>query len=45
MGDTEYLAAFKYIVIPIARQYNPDIVIVSAGFDAAEGHEDSVSII
>ncbi|CAG8446579.1 1716_t:CDS:10 [Diversispora eburnea] len=42
MGDIEYLAAFKYIVMPIARQYNPDLVIVSAGFDAAEGHEDAI---
>ncbi|CAG8522961.1 15584_t:CDS:10 [Acaulospora morrowiae] len=42
MGDTEYIAAFEYIVLPIARQYNPDLVIVSAGFDAAEGHEDGI---
>ncbi|CAG8458497.1 9441_t:CDS:10 [Dentiscutata erythropus] len=39
MGDTEYVAAFKHIVMPIAMQYNPDLVIVSAGFDAAEGHD------
>ncbi|CAG8475385.1 4379_t:CDS:2 [Racocetra fulgida] len=39
-----YVAAFKHIVMPIAMQYNPDLVIVSAGFDAAEGHDDFVSI-
>jgi len=38
MGDAEYLAAFRTIVMPIAREYNPEIVIVSAGFDAAAGH-------
>ncbi|RIB03596.1 hypothetical protein C2G38_2049143 [Gigaspora rosea] len=44
MGDTVYVAAFKHIVMPIAVQYNSDLVIVSAGFDTAEGHDDYVSI-
>lgn len=38
LGDAEYLAAFRTIVMPIAREYSPDIVLVSAGFDAASGH-------
>ncbi|XP_006865396.1 PREDICTED: histone deacetylase 7 isoform X2 [Chrysochloris asiatica] len=38
MGDPEYLAAFRTIVMPIAREFSPDLVLVSAGFDAAEGH-------
>lgn len=38
MGDAEYIAAFRTIVMPIARYFNPDIVLVSAGFDAAAGH-------
>lgn len=74
MGDAEYLAAFRTIVMPIARvsdgpndlfkvliasismyvplsyfwknkfvftflkEYAPDLVLVSAGFDAASGH-------
>ncbi|XP_022087255.1 histone deacetylase 4-like isoform X3 [Acanthaster planci] len=38
MGDTEYLAAFRSVVLPIAREFSPDVVLVSAGFDAAEGH-------
>jgi histone deacetylase 6 len=37
MGDAEYLHAFQEVVIPIANEFNPDLVIVSAGFDAAEG--------
>nr|XP_015093543.1 histone deacetylase 7 isoform X5 [Vicugna pacos] len=38
MGDPEYLAAFRRVVMPIAREFSPDLVLVSAGFDAAEGH-------
>ncbi|XP_006888224.1 PREDICTED: histone deacetylase 7 isoform X2 [Elephantulus edwardii] len=38
MGDPEYLAAFRMVVMPIAQEYSPDLVLVSAGFDAAEGH-------
>ncbi|XP_063064829.1 histone deacetylase 6 isoform X2 [Engraulis encrasicolus] len=37
MGDPEYLAAFHHIVMPIAREFSPQLVLVSAGFDAARG--------
>ena len=37
MGDAEYMAAFDAVVMPIARSFNPDLVLVSAGFDAAAG--------
>lgn len=37
MGDSEYIAAFQQIVMPIAYQYNPDLILVSAGFDACVG--------
>ncbi|KAJ1493209.1 hypothetical protein T484DRAFT_1610676 [Baffinella frigidus] len=37
MGDAEYLLAFERVVMPIARSYNPELVLVSAGFDAAHG--------
>ncbi|XP_052780772.1 histone deacetylase 6-like isoform X1 [Mya arenaria] len=36
-GDNEYLAAFQQIVMPIAYEFAPDLVLVSAGFDAAIG--------
>ncbi|KND92534.1 Histone deacetylase clr3 [Tolypocladium ophioglossoides CBS 100239] len=39
MGDGEYMAAFQKIVIPISKEFNPDLVVVSAGFDAADGDE------
>ncbi|KAE9362747.1 histone deacetylase-like protein [Stipitochalara longipes BDJ] len=39
VGDGEYMAAFQRIVMPIAQEFNPDLVIVSAGFDAAAGDD------
>ncbi|XP_036925209.1 histone deacetylase 4 isoform X2 [Sturnira hondurensis] len=38
MGDAEYLAAFRMVVMPIANEFAPDMVLVSSGFDAVEGH-------
>ncbi|XP_036400901.1 histone deacetylase 4-like isoform X2 [Megalops cyprinoides] len=38
MGDAEYLAAFRTVVMPIAHEFAPDMVLVSSGFDAVEGH-------
>ncbi|KAF3823993.1 hypothetical protein GH733_008278 [Mirounga leonina] len=38
MGDAEYLAAFRTVVMPIANEFAPDVVLVSSGFDAVEGH-------
>ncbi|XP_039279130.1 histone deacetylase 6 [Nilaparvata lugens] len=35
MTGADYVAAFHHIVLPIAYQYNPQLVLVSAGFDAA----------
>lgn len=37
MGDAEYIAAFQQIVMPIAYQFNPELILVSAGFDACVG--------
>ncbi|KAF9977997.1 Histone deacetylase [Actinomortierella ambigua] len=42
MGDVEYIAAFWYVLLPIARQFGPDLVMVSAGFDAADGHANNI---
>ncbi|KAG8140160.1 hypothetical protein E2320_002940 [Naja naja] len=38
IGDVEYLTAFRTVVMPIAHEFSPDMVLVSAGFDAVEGH-------
>ena len=37
MGDAEYLGVFDRVLLPIARSFAPDLVLVSAGFDAAAG--------
>ncbi|XP_072238633.1 histone deacetylase 7-like isoform X2 [Leuresthes tenuis] len=42
IGDAEYLAAFRAVVMPIAHEFSPDVVLVSAGFDAVEGHSPSL---
>ncbi|KAI0644758.1 histone deacetylase complex protein [Trametes meyenii] len=39
MGDADYILAFQKIVMPIAMEFSPDLVIISAGFDAAEGDD------
>ncbi len=36
-GDREYLYVFQRILRPIVQEYNPELVLVSAGFDA---HKD-----
>ncbi|XP_048655630.1 histone deacetylase 9 isoform X13 [Marmota marmota marmota] len=38
MGDVEYLEAFRTVLMPVAKEFDPDMVLVSAGFDALEGH-------
>ncbi|RKP32901.1 hypothetical protein METBISCDRAFT_11348 [Metschnikowia bicuspidata] len=37
VGDADYVYAFQKIVIPIICEFDPDLIIVSAGFDAADG--------
>ncbi|XP_010549141.1 PREDICTED: histone deacetylase 15 [Tarenaya hassleriana] len=37
VGDNDYIFAFQQIVLPIASEFSPDFVIISAGFDAARG--------
>ncbi|KAG8379252.1 hypothetical protein BUALT_Bualt07G0069300 [Buddleja alternifolia] len=36
-GDADYLAVWDHILIPVAKEFNPDLIIISAGFDAAIG--------
>ena len=36
-GDCEYAAAFQCVIFPILSDFNPELIIVSCGFDAAEG--------
>jgi len=36
-GDAEYLRVYREIVAPVARAFDPELVLVSAGFDAFDG--------
>ncbi|HEX9350419.1 MAG TPA: histone deacetylase, partial [Gaiellaceae bacterium] len=33
-GDEDYLRAFEHVVEPAVREFEPELVVVSAGFDA-----------
>ena len=37
MGDAEYAAAFHHLLMPIFTAFGPDLVLISAGFDSADG--------
>jgi len=37
MGNVEYAAVMSELVLPLLQGFDPDLVLVSAGFDAARG--------
>lgn len=37
MGNEEYYAVWERVLMPIAREFQPNVVLVSAGFDGALG--------
>jgi hypothetical protein len=37
MNDADYKAAFNMVVMPLAYKFQPELVLISAGFDAAAG--------
>ncbi|XP_039273566.2 protein deacetylase HDAC6-like [Styela clava] len=37
MGNSEYYTAFERIVMPIAEEFKPNLVLVSSGFDSGKG--------
>ncbi|KAF9977453.1 Histone deacetylase hda1 [Actinomortierella ambigua] len=45
MGDSEYIYAFHKVVMPIAYEFAPDFVLVSAGFDAAKGDQIGENLV
>jgi acetoin utilization deacetylase AcuC-like enzyme len=32
-GDAEYIKAFEQVIVPLARRFNPQLILVSAGYD------------
>jgi acetoin utilization deacetylase AcuC-like enzyme len=37
LGDADYVLAFNEVLIPAAEAFQPELVLVSAGFDAHDG--------
>jgi len=37
MGNLEYAAAFSEVVLPVMAEFDPDLVIIACGLDAAKG--------
>lgn len=37
MHDGDYVYAFNRVIMPIIEQFDPDLCIISSGFDAADG--------
>jgi len=33
-GDTEYMRAFEDVLVPVVKRYKPQLILVSAGYDA-----------
>lgn len=37
IGNGDYMAAMQQVILPIAREFAPNLILISAGFDAADG--------
>ena len=37
IGDKDYIYACETVFFPLIREFNPDLMIISAGFDSAIG--------
>ncbi|XP_075065012.1 polyamine deacetylase HDAC10 isoform X2 [Mixophyes fleayi] len=37
MGNADYIAAFFHVLLPLAFEFNPELVLVSAGYDSGIG--------
>jgi acetoin utilization deacetylase AcuC-like enzyme len=35
-GDSDYLPVWENMLMPVAHEYNPDMVLISVGFDSGE---------
>jgi histone deacetylase 6 len=44
MGDDEYFAAWEHVLLPVVKEFQPELVLVSAGFDAARGDIGGCSV-
>ena len=40
-SDADYVAAWDHVLLPIAEAFDPDIILLSAGFDAGRQLKNS----
>ncbi|NP_001403082.1 polyamine deacetylase HDAC10 isoform 6 [Mus musculus] len=45
MGNADYLAAFLHVLLPLAFEFDPELVLVSAGFDSAIGDPELLQVL
>ena len=43
-GDAEYRLLWERLLLPVANEFDPQLVIVSAGFDCAAGDEEGFEV-
>lgn len=36
-GDIEYITFMNFFILPLIHEWNPELILVSCGFDAALG--------
>ena len=39
IGDRDYIYACEQLFFPVIKEFSPDLIIISAGFDSAEGDD------
>ncbi|KAM4748887.1 polyamine deacetylase HDAC10 [Rhinophrynus dorsalis] len=42
MGNADYISAFLHVLLPLAFEFNPELVLVSAGYDSAIGDPEGL---
>ncbi|XP_077121026.1 polyamine deacetylase HDAC10 isoform X2 [Ranitomeya variabilis] len=42
MGNADYMAAFFHVLLPLAFEFNPELVLVSAGYDSGIGDPEGL---
>ncbi|XP_073508205.1 polyamine deacetylase HDAC10 isoform X2 [Phyllobates terribilis] len=42
MGNADYIAAFFHVLLPLAFEFNPELVLVSAGYDSGIGDPEGL---
>lgn len=44
-SDAEMVYMMEHLVMPVAKEFDPELVLISAGFDAIQVHEQTYTFI